>query len=655
MSSFVFVLLTLGGFRESLYAVVGIIVISILIVIWIDKKYSVDGTSRKVLCEQKDGLLPMLLIFMQIIPLIEYFDICDYPREVLFRKNISYLWQYSYVPLLLTAGIYLIAFLLCRKRGVATNIPARLLWRIYIFTVILFLILNPWASQSWAQLPLSIALMASFVCLSICVLRRLSCLLWLVMAIVFFILSVAAHQSIELNNAVLMQVFSSSWQDAKAYLTWSNISLLIGAGIASFIVWHVMYRMLRDVPRSSLWVCGWQYLLIATCVMFFTKKVDNGYSYAWPFGASYNLAYNSASAMLIIQRCKKLLNAMPSELPLDAKCKTIDSDSSIICIVHIGESVSANHLSINGYERCTTPWLSSQSSLINYKTCISSAMYTDRAVLTMLTNGRRDFLSNPDSQYLPTSPSLLDFFHVCGFKCGAFWGESSLDTHPGSLFPRQIEYFSRSADKVYGYPGLDFHKQLFDIIDFSDKFHKENLFLLINNFGSHTPYSAFDHSSSPFPVEESYLYVCSPSSDNARDYTNLINKYDNTIYHTDDYIKKLAHHFKGKPFVYIYMSDHGEPLGEGGFWSRSFSASQYHHFQSCKVPFFIYASPEFVNSHPHFIKALTQLRLNQSCITAHEHLFHTVLGLMGISSRYYEPTLDLSSPAVIPYSGEHPK
>lgn len=40
--------------------------------------------------------------------------------------------------------------------------------------------------------------------------------------------------------------------------------------------------------------------------------------------------------------------------------------------------------------------------------------------------------------------------------------------------------------------------------------------------------------------------------------------------------------------------------------------------------------------------------------TGHEHLFHILLGIMGIQTNYYIPSLDLSSSQIRPYSGPQP-
>ena len=69
--------------------------------------------------------------------------------------------------------------------------------------------------------------------------------------------------------------------------------------------------------------------------------------------------------------------------------------------------------------------------------------------------------------------------------------------------------------------------------------------------------------------------------------------------------------------------------------------------------FFLY-SPEFERLHPHFSGVLTRLRENSRLAVAHEHIFHTLLGIFGLKTPYHDASLDLTTPDVQPYSGMQP-
>ena len=452
-----------------------------------------------------------------------------------------------------------------------------------------------------------------------------------------------------------MQIYGTSWQDAQFYLTWTNILIAICSIIISFSAWYIIERKLKTINCATLFSHGLLLLSSVLGIMLLLKNnIPVNEKYVWPLGNTQNLVVKSKHAFDSINKINKLMSLLPTDDVTNATISPENKYEGIICIVHAGESVSANHLSINGYKRKTTPWLEQQPSLINFKDCVASAIVTDRAVLTMLTNGRRDFLTEKNAKYLPSSPSLVDFFKSCNFQCATFWDNAYLNNSDNNLFAKQVEYFNRKADSIYGYPEPHYIEQLKGIFDFTDKNEGKNQFLLINNFGSHAFFSGYDHNSPPFKIIKEPQADFRPK-DNVEHAEIFINAYDSTIHQTDKFIASIAEHLAGKPFIYIYMSDHGEYLGDNGYWQRNQAPfEQFHQHEPCKVPFFIYASPEFEDKHPHFKEALAQLRKNQNISTAHEHLFHTVLGLMNIETSFYDIELDLTKPSVKPYTGPHP-
>lgn len=563
-------------------------------------------------------------------------------------------WMHSFFPLLIVGVLTLIisVFYWVRKYNLVTTAGNQLY--IFILNGLIYLLFNPWGFETLAQLPLSVVLSASFFFLSYALIGKLTYAVW---PFVFF-LSLVSYatklKGIQLNSDILRQIFCTSWQDAQAYITWYNIILISFAFIASFYMWYMVQKRIGTIQRRILFSNGLLLLTPALTVMLMLKSnLDVDEKYAWPLGNTQQLVRNSKNAVVSIQKIKKLTELLPSD-EISADFATDVQYDGVTCILHVGESVSANHLHINGYNRNTTPWLSQQKHLVNFKDCISSAIVTDCAVITIVTNARRDYMTESNPLYHPSSPSLVDFFKASGFKCATYWDNCYIKNNTNDVFAKQVKYFNRKADAVYGSPESNYMEQLPQVFAFTDKYHKENKFLLINNFGSHAFFEGYDHNNPPFPVLFKPRVDFRPK-ENVEHAEAFINAYDSTIHLTDKYIATIANHLKGQPFIYIFVSDHGEYLGDNGYWQRSqVPFAQYHQHEPCKVPFFIYASPEFEQKHPHFKKAMEQLRKNQHLSTAHEHVFHTVLGIMGIETPYYDITLDLTKSGVVPYSGPHP-
>lgn len=563
-------------------------------------------------------------------------------------------WMHSRNPVTISCVLTLVTItfqLICKRRIIAT--VSEQLYT-YVAAIILFLLFNPWAFVNIAQLPLSITLSTSFFFLSYAVFGKLTYAIWPPVFFLSLVTYAATLQGISLDSDKIAQVFCSSWHDAKSYFTFGNICLVICGILISVTAWYFLQRKLNSITRSTLFSHGFMLLTPSLALMLLLKdNIDVNKKYVWPLGNSQTLAMECKNAITAIRHVNYMMNLLPKE-DVSASISPAVQYDGVICILHVGESVSSNHFHINGYKRNTTPWLSQQNTLINFKDCISSAIVTDRAFITIVTNGRRDFLKESSSQYLPSSPGLVDFFKACGFTCATFWDDCYLNGSPNDLFARQVEYFNRKADAVYGSSETNYMEQVPHICDFTRKHSGKNLFLMINNFGSHAFFHGYNHSSPAFPVDSPPRADFRPST-NAKHAEIFVNAYDSTIHLTDKYIESIAEHLKGQPFIYIYVSDHGEYLGDHGYWQRSqVPFALFHKHDPCKVPFIIYVSPEFEAAHPHFKAALEQLRKNQNISTAHEHIFHTVLGVMGIETSYYDKTLDLSTSNVSPYTGPHP-
>ena len=589
-----------------------------------------------------------LLILFALSTLI-YYIITKYPSNAKNTSTNCY-WVCAIAGVCIIASV--IIYLFIRKK-ITLIISASTQIILFVLTVVFSLCLNPWARSYLEQLPLSAVLSMSLFLVSYSILKRGTFIVWPPIFLLSLITYYLKSQGITLGSDVLAQIYYASWEDAKFYFTWRNIIMLLCAISVSITAWYVIHRYIRQISRYTLLSSGLLLLVPILGELFILKRyIQVNQQYIWPIGNTATFVRDSHSAIKTVQAVKILLNSMIQK-DIQASISPENQYEDVICILHIGESVNAKNLHINGYHLNTTPYLSSCTDLINFKDCISSAPVTDKAVITMITNGRRAPVIASTPEYLPTSPSLVDFFHECKFKCGTFWDEGSLKSGYG-FFPFQVEIFNRKADAVYGYPSQCVMEQLEDVYDFIKKNRGNNMFLLINNCGSHSFFHAFDRENPPFPVKEL------PPADFSQNKTAYeaeiyINAYNSTIHYTDKYISEIAKYLKGKPYVYIYMGDHGEFLGEDGFWFRhQAQCDKFYEYEACKVPFFMFYSPEFEAKHPHFKEALNQLRNNQHVSTAHEHLFHTVLVLMNVIPPVYDADLDLTKPSVKPYTGPHP-
>lgn len=159
--------------------------------------------------------------------------------------------------------------------------------------------------------------------------------------------------------------------------------------------------------------------------------------------------------------------------------------------------------------------------------------------------------------------------------------------------------------------------------------------LVLHQLGSHGPaYSQrYPAAFARFTPEckTSELGNCSSES--------IVNSYDNSILYTDHILALVIDALKARENkmapAMIYMSDHGESLGEHGLYLHGapyiVAPSQQTH-----VPFILWQGAEMKAS------------IDTDCLSkrageeaSHDNLFHTALGMMDIETSAYKPGLDV--------------
>lgn len=602
----------------------------------------------------KSAFFPIALVILAtLLPICTYYGLfVSSPSEM---RISLWDWIFSNATFALAATLALIFAWVCHRRGVPFLWGSKkTTWLLVLFALLWSTIFNRFVLDNWIQIPFSILFLLAFWSIWRGLLGRFAYIVWVPCLLVLLLEYAATHEGFLVNPDNLVQVFATSWHDAKTYMTPWHVVMAVLAVAVSIAAYHFVDRTLRREKRWTLLCSGcFSLTLLLALLRPLEHSLWRGSSLVWPLGDMEVLAFNAARAQYQIIQMQQILKCFPPEGTTGATMDTLAPGTGVVCILHVGESLCAEHLAINGYKRETTPWLSKQAHLATFPDCVACASTTDKAVVGILTNGRRDFMTVKDERYLPSSPSLMDFFSACGFKCSSFLYPASVSSNAAGLFSRQMEFFLRCSKENFIIKGEAWN-QLPAIEKYIAENQGTNLCFMINNYGSHAFFEEYDKENPPFVPTR----PITPDDDLEHDAevaAICTNAYDNTVAYTDEYIRRLLEPLKGKPYLYVYVSDHGEYVGQGGYWLRGKTPHDAFYKSSvCQVAFFIIASPEFEALNPHFKQAMEEVRNHQSMSVGHEHVFHTVLGIMGIKTPFYDATLDLSNPQVQPYTGPHP-
>ena len=165
-----------------------------------------------------------------------------------------------------------------------------------------------------------------------------------------------------------------------------------------------------------------------------------------------------------------------------------------------------------------------------------------------------------------------------------------------------------------------------------------NLFVVLHQLGSHGP-AYF----SRYPVQmRKFTPTCDTSDLSKCTKEQIVNTYDNTVLYTDHFLAKtidFLKHQSNYDTAMLYMSDHGESLGENGIFLHGLPYSIAPKEQT-QIPMVLWMSKGFSNSFSINNECLKQKADNP---VSHDNLFHSLLGMLQIESKYYEKEFDITS------------
>jgi lipid A ethanolaminephosphotransferase len=164
-----------------------------------------------------------------------------------------------------------------------------------------------------------------------------------------------------------------------------------------------------------------------------------------------------------------------------------------------------------------------------------------------------------------------------------------------------------------------------------------NLFLVLHQRGQHGP-AYFRR----YPAEfEKFTPVCRSEDLHDCGVEEVRNAYDNAMLYTDHVLVETIEWLKSVSDRYdtalLYVSDHGESLGENGLFLHGLPYRIAPDVQK-HVPMVAWISPGFAAS---FGMDLAALAAGAGERYSHDNLFHSILGLLEIETSVYERRLDL--------------
>lgn len=468
------------------------------------------------------------------------------------------------------------------------------------------------------------------------------------LAILIVLTALVAHYmqqlGLYLDPSMLRNVLHTNVNEASELLSWSLWRhLLLYAGLPLMLLWRV--RVVERPWTRALWVRAAALIAATATAVLSLLAVFQPFASLMRNHKEVRYLITPAnylwSATAVQMREARGAVAVRQPIGLDAAPGPTwqARQRPAVVVFVLGETARAASWGLDGYARQTTPELA-QLPVVNFANVTSCGTSTEVSVPCMFAPvGRRHY----NEARIRSSESLLHVLSRAGVA--VHWRDNQsgckgvCDGLPGdtveALNPPGVCGEGRCLDEGL-LAGLE--QRLAQA--------RGTQLIVLHMLGSHGP-SYFRRYP---PAYARFRPTCNHDDLQLCSREEIVNAYDNALLYTDHLLARLVGLLKASASTVdtamVYVSDHGESLGESGLYLHGMPQAIAPDAQT-HVPMVMWMSEGY--AHTNGIDAAC-LRRRATQPAAHDHLFHTLLGLLDVRTALYEPAWDLASGCRTPVS-----
>lgn len=343
----------------------------------------------------------------------------------------------------------------------------------------------------------------------------------------------------------------------------------------------------------------------------------NTFNYIYAVGRYYKRSADAKREFVILDKNPTVLSET--------------SDQPHVLVLIVGETARAQNFSVYGYDKDTNPLLSKNTEIISFKNVTSCGTATAFSLPCMFSHLTRKDFSVAKAQY---AQNLLDIAVAAGYD--VIWKDN--DDGCKKVCDRVTKIDAKTGNKQpYCFGDYCHDDILLDGLDERLSNITKNTLIVLHTMGSHGP-TYFKRYPDAF---KKFTPTCDTANLQDCSQEEIVNTYDNTIVYTDYIIASvidiLKKHTKLQSGM-LYVSDHGESLGENNIYLHGLPFAIAPEFQT-KVPMILWLSKNTEKA----------LNVNDSCLRqqaengtfSHDNYFHSVLRLLFIKTSAYEQSFDI--------------
>lgn len=440
------------------------------------------------------------------------------------------------------------------------------------------------------------------------------------------------HFGVIVDTSMIQNIVETDQREAAELITAGYIGHMALYGLLPVIfLWLIPVRRQtwgRELVRGGVWG--------VVAVLLVGVALWGGYKDLSLIGREnrelrylLNPSFPINSAVKYLRSRFKTPDAPPAPIATDSKRSPDDADPHIMVLV-LGETARVANFSLAGYARETNPELKKQNILF-YPNVSSCGTATAESVPCLFAHLTREQFSVDKAH---TYENILDVLKGTGVK--VTW----IDNNSGCKgVCDRVETINAAAstDQDLCSTGECFDEILVRYLDqvLASGISGDRL-IVLHQKGSHGPayYKRYPRSFARFQPE------CASAAPQECSVEEIVNAYDNTILYTDHVLSLVIDRLKaiqGAEASMIYVSDHGESLGENGIYLHGlpyFIAPK----EQTHVPMLLWMSNGFARND--FVDTAC-MQANLTKQHSHDEIFHTLLRMFEVKTELFEPGLDL--------------
>jgi len=364
------------------------------------------------------------------------------------------------------------------------------------------------------------------------------------------------------DSAMITNVIQTDAQEAFDLLSYSLLFrvLLLGM-LPSILLFRIKLPEITYYQRS--------YSLFSTSIVSLISLVvvamlfSNQYADFIRNNKSLRMYINPLTTLvsfidLTNEKLSQHANSSLREIIEDAKIARADMDKELVIMV-VGETARADRFSLNGYAKDTNPRLALEPNVASFTQISSCGTSTAISVPCMFSQlGRKDF----DIKSNWKQENVLDVLRRLGVS--VLWRDNNSSSKGVA---DRVEYQNFRDPSIN--PDCDSECRdigmLGGLQEYIDN-QEGDILIVLHQMGNHGP-AYFKR----YPPEfEKFKPVCHSSNLSECSQEEISNAYDNAILYTDYFLSQVIALLKRNSGNYetamLYVSDHGESLGEHGLY-----------------------------------------------------------------------------------------